>query len=413
MNETDRQATSIPTQNLYRILNVEQSADTEAIRKAIINASRLWSNRTNAPQIEKRQEAERMVKLIDEAEAVLLDPAKRSAFDRQLSSGAGNGVDVDESDLAGNEDLVKESWRLLSDGEVADAMFVAEKATQKEPSNPFAWAVLAESKARWGENDDAIYEYKKAIKLKPNEASFYFDLGCIYEATDELGDAVQQYERAAKIDPQTPMYRAAIGAILVKAGRTADAIPILEQCRSEDAENTAFQRLLAVAYVDHIVEGWTHVDADHPGRLAEGAYATNKAQVLNAQALIRKAESLKFNDEELRAEIRLRRADIERQLQRQYNGSTLAAILGSIIWFFVFGLGLILGPLYFFAARPPRYAVNKRLLLGEETSGEAYKRESFGARLVANAITGAFLPIMILVNLIRNYTGENALPKRV
>ena len=38
-------------------------------------------NRTNAPQIERRQEAERMVKLLEEAEGVLLDSGKRSQYD--------------------------------------------------------------------------------------------------------------------------------------------------------------------------------------------------------------------------------------------------------------------------------------------------------------------------------------------
>ena len=412
---------AMPQQNLYRVLNVPQTASAEEVKKAIIQGSRLWSNRTNAPQIEKRQEAERMVKLIEEAETILLDPAKRAGYDRQLATAPSEEREVDESDLAERGDLVKEAWRLLSDGEVPDAMFVAEKATQKDGANPEAWAVLAQAKARWGDTEDAIYEFKKAIKLRPNEASYYFDLGSVYEAAERSGDALQQYERAAKIEPKTAMYRAGIGAVLVKAGKSREAAKILEQCLSEEPENATFQWSLAVAYVDSTLDNWTRVKEGDKALLAPGVYATEKSQVLEAQSFIEKAEKMKFDDTELSEHIRQRRADIDRQLKRQFRGSMLAGILGTIIWTFAFGLGLIFGPLYFWASRPPIYAINKRLLKGELTSGEETAMsekaatngvvEGLGGILVGNAITGLFLPIMAVWNFVRNYTGENALPK--
>ncbi len=48
--------------NYYNILNLSPTANEDEIRKAINRELRLWSNRTNAPQIERRQEAERMVR---------------------------------------------------------------------------------------------------------------------------------------------------------------------------------------------------------------------------------------------------------------------------------------------------------------------------------------------------------------
>ena len=216
--------TAIPQHNLYRILNIPQTASADEVKKAIIQGSRLWSNRTNAPQIERRQEAERMVKVLDQAEAILLDAAKRAAYDRQLVSAPAEEREIDESDLTGKADLVEEARRLLSEGEIPDALFVAEKATQKDGTNPEAWAVLAQAKFRWGDIEDAIYEYKRTIKLRPNEASYYFDLGSVYESAERPGDALKQYQRAAQIDPATTMYRAAVGAVLVKNDEYAQGI---------------------------------------------------------------------------------------------------------------------------------------------------------------------------------------------
>src|SRR6266567_4120188 len=115
MSTTEMPASPMPTQNLYRVLNVAQTASLDEIKKAITQASRLWANRTNASQIEKRQQAERMVKLIEEAEAILLDPSKRGNYDRQVATSRGNEREVNDGDLVEHEDLVKEAWRLLND----------------------------------------------------------------------------------------------------------------------------------------------------------------------------------------------------------------------------------------------------------------------------------------------------------
>src|SRR5690606_30208091 len=104
---------------------------------------------------------------------------------------------IDDSELTGKDDvgLIKEAWRLLIAGNIADAMYVATKATQAQGNNPEAWAILAQAKFKWGETEDAIYEYKRAIQLKPNEASYYFDLGGVYESAERWNDALQQYQR--------------------------------------------------------------------------------------------------------------------------------------------------------------------------------------------------------------------------
>ena len=198
----------MPHQNLYRVLNVPQTASVDELKKAINKELRLWSNRTNARQIERRQEAERMVKLLEQAEAILLDPAQRAAYDRQLMSAPTEQREVQEGDLSGKADLVQEARRLLIEGNIPDALYVAERATQSDGNNAEAWAVLAEARFRWGDTEDAIYEYKRAIKLRPNEAAYYFDFGSVLESANRPADALQQYQRAAQIDPGTTMYRA-------------------------------------------------------------------------------------------------------------------------------------------------------------------------------------------------------------
>jgi molecular chaperone DnaK len=47
---------------------------------------RVWSQRTNAPEIDKRKAAERKIKLLEQAEATLLDSSKRSRYDQDLAN---------------------------------------------------------------------------------------------------------------------------------------------------------------------------------------------------------------------------------------------------------------------------------------------------------------------------------------
>ena len=239
--------------NYYNVLKVSQSASTDDLRNAINRELRLWSNRTNAPQIERRQEAERMVKILEEAESILLDETKRSEYNRKLTTAPSEERKIDDQDIAGKEDLVKEGWRLLIDDNVPDALYVATKATEKDASNPDAWALLAQAKFRWGETEDAIYEYKRAIKLRPNEAEYYFDLGTVYESAERWKEAFENYQRAANIAPSATFYRAAMGIVYVKLDMNDEAIQILRQCTNEEPENKTYKWFLAIALSDSML----------------------------------------------------------------------------------------------------------------------------------------------------------------
>lgn len=154
---------AMPQQNLYRILNIPQTASAEEVKKAIIQGSRLWSNRTNAPQIEKRQEAERMVKFIEEAEGILLDPTKRERYDRQLATATPrhDGQHSIPHEQDGHADPTRQvvgdmartfadkAHVLLQRGEYPAAICQLRKALEIEPANVSFQAKLAEAKRIW------------------------------------------------------------------------------------------------------------------------------------------------------------------------------------------------------------------------------------------------------------------------
>jgi hypothetical protein len=71
----------------YALFNLPPLATTDRIQSALKEAYRLWSRRANnSPTIEARHEAERKLILIEAAESILLNPAKRQAYDVALQS---------------------------------------------------------------------------------------------------------------------------------------------------------------------------------------------------------------------------------------------------------------------------------------------------------------------------------------
>ena len=352
----------------YALLNLSPSASEDELKKALHREMRQWTNRTNAPQIERRQEAERRVKLLEQAEATLLDGPRRAQYDRELGSGAPASA-AEQIDLAGVADLVEEARRLLNSDRVADALFVAHKAVDANSQNPEAWALLGAAFSSFGEPEKSIGAYKRAIDLRPNAAGYHFDLGSIFESLEQWGEALRCYERAYKIDAAVLMYRAAYGVVLVKMGKPSEGIAILEQCVSQEPENPAYQWFLAIAFRESAYLGWTRVEDGQTVGLLEGPgyYATSIDHVVLAQDALTKALSLKFDDSALTQELTQLKEDVDSNTKRRFTGNwfvggivgAIGALMGAQGWFL-----LASAALYIAVSFVPLYVINNQLAKG-------------------------------------------------
>ena len=278
--------------NYYELLGLNQDASTEEIEAKLKDRKRIWTQRQNAPKPEQQQEASNNLRMVPDIEANLLDPEKRSAYDQELRTAPQEKTSVDASKIEA-DDLIKEGLRLLSVGNIPDALMVATRATEIQGDNPDAWALLGYTHAKWGEIDKAIYEYDRAINIRPNDASFYYDLGSIYEEVEKWQDAMKQYERAAKIDPKTTVYRASMGSVFIKNEIYSRGIEILEQCNKEEPNNEGYKYLLALAYNDSVMDQWISI--------SDGRYLSCTEEMTNTGIeLFEKGLALNIDDEEMR-----------------------------------------------------------------------------------------------------------------
>lgn len=72
--------------NYYELLELDPHTSQEKVAKAIFEYQKKWQHRMNAPDLYRRQEAERMMALVPEIENILLNPYERAVYDEKLAS---------------------------------------------------------------------------------------------------------------------------------------------------------------------------------------------------------------------------------------------------------------------------------------------------------------------------------------
>ncbi|SFJ49169.1 nicotinamide mononucleotide transporter [Thermoflavimicrobium dichotomicum] len=83
--------------NYYLLLEISPTDDEEIIRQALHKQFRIWNHRINSPNFEKRIEAERRLRLLEEAQTILLDKQKRQEYNlRIFSLSTGEKIKEDE-----------------------------------------------------------------------------------------------------------------------------------------------------------------------------------------------------------------------------------------------------------------------------------------------------------------------------
>jgi len=80
-------------QHYLQLLELPRSAPEKDIRAAVTRELRVWTQRTNSPKLELRQQAERMIATLEAAEKVLLG-LEGQVIRRQLGESASTGPEI-------------------------------------------------------------------------------------------------------------------------------------------------------------------------------------------------------------------------------------------------------------------------------------------------------------------------------
>ena len=224
---------------------------------------------------------------------------------------------VDKTDAPGE---VREGWRLLDDGNAADALMVGTTLVKNHPDDPHPWSLLIEARAQWSGVAEAISDAQQALQACPNYAPFYYNLGCLYHEQGDMANALDQYERAFRIDPRTIFYRVAVALVWLVDERHEEAIELLEEGLAEEldaVEETALKTYMASMYLDVATAPWWRDGG--PSR---------QEQVARAEEALRKARGLGVAGDNPDLDKRMEEVAefIGREQERKFNGCYLVAV---------------------------------------------------------------------------------------
>lgn len=246
-------------ENYYELLQVDSNIGADELKEKLIEAQRKWLGRTNAPDLKRRQEAERKIEILAAAEEILLDKAKRIEYNRMLD-GSNSEVNTndqeqfDDTTKSTAQELIDEAWNLLEQERVADAIVVGKRVTENYGANAYGWAVLARAHYIWNEYDDAIYEYRKAIDIETNNDVFYYDLADVYfdhprlSFEERLNHVEKLTQKALSIKPNERAYRFRMAVIARYRDNYDQAIDILRQLIETHGKDPSLGNELAYNY---------------------------------------------------------------------------------------------------------------------------------------------------------------------
>lgn len=359
----------------YAVLGVRESASDVTIEKAINELQRKWRSRQNSPDPRRRSEAEEMMRTIEAAEVTLTDRTRRKAFDklrasrlgvtttpaggsnqvqatrprvvetlpppdaRQRTAGTGSAGSGDPGGRGGAQDStvwVTQSRDLLRRNANEAARVAAQRAVDASPADPETWSLLGLSLLALGRTREAEIALKEAVTLSPT-SHHRINLAKGRMALNQYALAFESLNAAYRRDPGNENIKVAMIQCYVDSGNPGQGLALAEQLAQKHPAHGPYQRQLAwVLYKMTVVE----LTETTPGLYL----ITSPDQAEVVQTNLRRAWNLRYDDEQLKAEIQKWYHVGESAMERKFTppGSWLA-------WIVAFMAGLVFGYAFFWA----------------------------------------------------------------
>jgi tetratricopeptide (TPR) repeat protein len=325
--------------NFYDILpGIVETSDPKAIKDAIREQRQVWNKRAAQADPVKREQAQKRVRDLAEAERVLLNPERKRAFDQERLQYRPQENVAAQAGAAGRDWLML-AREYFERGNAPSAYYAAREAIAQNGANHEAWAIRANSSFLMGEYRDAGFEFREAIRLKPDSPEYHFDYGEAYAALGALTEARGEYEAALRLVPGNPLYRTAIANVFLKEGQPEKALALLEDVVREYPNVPGFQYYLALAIERVQLTKWS--------RLKNGNWViTSQAQIDVTREMSGRALNLNFDDEQLRRSLQENLALADKAAQVKWFHSNIMpwgiALLIGLALIAAKGLGLVI-----------------------------------------------------------------------
>lgn len=316
-------------------------ATQDAIEEQIAAEMNRWRKRVNAPNPERRREAEEKQELLQKAKEILEDPQAREAYDKKLRGQQNNSNDTQQEEpndrnQANIEELDRRFKFFESEKSYQEAAAVAREVTKIDPNNASAWYNVAFMNYLSNKYADARFEINEAISRDPGNAHYYYMASHIYFVSDDIDHRTSRREQRAYIDkaleiaPDVPLYNTISAQLFYNEGNYQTAIDILERLQANKKLDRNDEPLLALAYVDKVKDNYMTAVELRNGNLEY--YFTSKAEIHMAKDVLQNASRYAHTAQSKRA-ITEAISLADRTLKSEYNFKFLIVAIIGAFWF--------------------------------------------------------------------------------
>jgi Flp pilus assembly protein TadD len=147
-------------------------------------------------------------------------------------------------DVAANADI-EEARRLLSQGNVAQAIPLLQKAAAENPSNSEYKHLLGRAQWSAGDREGALAAYGQAARLDPG--AYRVEYAQALETVGRVQEAAAELESALVAQPGTTIIEEGLSRIYYNRGDFAKAAPLLESVAARTHDPVVLQQLAYAA----------------------------------------------------------------------------------------------------------------------------------------------------------------------
>jgi hypothetical protein len=205
-------------QDLYQVLGVVSSAQTDEIRRAYYGLAKRY-HPDKFIREEVKQKAEKVFSHITEAYATLSTAETRAKYDEDRASRRPKGPDkaMDGHEMARLN--FKHGRDQFAKGRIGEAIPFFQNACDQDPAKAEYFYWLAKSQARnprW--KKDAEENFLKAIQIDPSNGECYAELGALYARGGVQSKARDMFTKALQWDPGNAVAIEGLAALDDKRG---------------------------------------------------------------------------------------------------------------------------------------------------------------------------------------------------
>jgi len=265
--------------NYYEVLGLRQDMPVGALDEALKKLQRKWQSRTNAPSLERRQEAENMLQLVLEAKEHLTSEDKKEKYDKKLKKmKPQKQVEAVVMEGQSAAALIEGAKERIASHKIAEALLMLKKAIHTDPDRADAYANYGYCLYQMQRVSEAVQAYETALALDSSNLSTYYDLIFIYVEQERFDIAEQYLDQALAIAEDKTAFTRLKTFIYNRRGEYDKTIALVEEkLASGETVNNETLADLCDAYE---AEALAYYEKGHDGYY----YLTNEAHVENAVA---------------------------------------------------------------------------------------------------------------------------------